>query len=382
VKASVPITNIHGERRRVLLASHHASRRGSAISLVELGIRLAEYGYEPVFVFSKHGTLVDDLIDRGYRVVQIKRAGLLRVATIREAFALIRELGISLVHVNSAVPFSKYIALAARLAGVPVVWHIREPVEDKRMTRQRRWIRWLANRIVVLTRQQASFFNAPDKTARVFNGVDLVCFRRQTERGEAKHTLGYTRDEFLFIQIGSIEHNKGQYRAVQALAQLLADLPHCRLLIVGAMIEPEELNAVEAFVATNPALKAAVRLYGETADVRPLIWAADCLLLPSLRESFPRTIMEAMAAGTPVIASAVGAVEDMVDNGVTGLLVPPDDVGALATAMRAMATTDLAGANSMATNCEKAAARSFSMEAHMAAVTSIYDNLLAPHLGK
>jgi glycosyltransferase involved in cell wall biosynthesis len=342
-------------------------------------MRLAEYGYEPVFVFSKHGALVDDLNDRGYRVVQIKRAGLLRVATIREAFALIRELGISLVHVNSAVPFSKYMALAGRLAGVPVVWHIREPVEDKRMDRQRRWIRRLANRIVVLTRQQASFFNAPDKTTRVFNGVDLVRFRRQTERGEAKHTLGYAGDEFLFIQIGSIEHNKGQYRAVQALAQLLAELPHCRLLIVGAVLEPEELNAVEAFVATNPSLKAAVRLYGETADVRPLIWAADCLLLPSLRESFPRTIMESMAAGTPVIASAVGAVEDMVDNGVTGLLVPPDDAGALATAMRAMATTDLAVANSMAANCERAAAQSFSMEAHMAAVTSIYDQLLAPH---
>lgn len=367
----------HDARHRVLLASHHASRRGSAISLVELGVRLADQGYEPVFVFSKHGALVDDLRGRGFRVLEVKRTGLLRVSTIREVFSLIRTLDISLVHVNSAVAFSKYVAMAGRLAGVPVVWHIREPIEDKRMARQRRWVRWLASRIVVLTRQQAGFFNVPDKTIRVFNGVDLGRFRRQVGKGAAKSALGYANTDFLFIQIGSIEHNKGQFRAVQAMAQLLPDFPNCRLLIVGAVLEQDELRAMEALTRTNPALNAAVSLHGETADVRPLIWASDCLLLPSLRESFPRTIMEAMAAGTPVIASAVGAVEDMVEEGVTGMLVPPDDVDALAHKMRAMVTATPDKIEEMANNCTRSAAQSFAMESHVAAITSLYGQLLA-----
>lgn len=361
---------------RVLLASHHASRRGSAISLVELGTRLSAHGYQPVFVFSKHGALAEDLIERGFEVIEIKRTGLLRLSTIRAAFALIRRLHISLIHVNSAVAFSKYIAMAGRLAGIPVVWHIREPVEDKRMTRQRRWIRWLSSRIVVLTQQQARFFAAPEKTERVFNGVDLSRFRRRIERNDAKLSLDYAASDYLFIQIGSIEHNKGQSRAVQAMAQLLPDFPNCRLLIVGGVTEQEELCTIEMLTAANPTLKTAVRLHGEVADVGPLIWAADCLLLPSLRESFPRTIMEAMSAGTPVVASSVGAVEDMVENGITGVLTPPNNIPELVSAMRSMLLASPVEAEKMDAACEKTAARLFAIDAHVATIASIYDKLL------
>lgn len=364
--------------RTVLLASHHANHRGSAISLVELGIRLPQHGFNPVFVFSKPGPLADDLTARGFSVRQVRREGLLRLGTIRQVQAIIRQHGIAIVHVNSAVPFSKYVAIAARLSGIPVVWHIREPVEDKRMARQRRWIQWLANIIVVLTSQQADFFNAPHKTRRVFNGVDLAHFRRQTDRTEAKSALGYAADEFLFIQVGSIERNKGQSRSVQAFAHILREQPRCRLLIVGAVVEPEEANTVAAMLDADPVLKAAVRMYGATTDVRPIVWAADCLLLPSLRESFPRTIMEAMASGVPVIASMVGAIGDMVENGSTGLLVTPDNVEELSTSMRVMISTDDTAKKRMSLNCEESAARLFSMDSHVSTIASIYDRLLLP----
>jgi glycosyltransferase involved in cell wall biosynthesis len=370
--------NLFGTKN-VLLASHHASRRGSAISLVELGKRLPQHGFEPVFVFSKPGPLADDLITAGYVVHQVKRQGLLRLGMIRHIQAIIRRHGIVLVHVNSAVAFSKYVALAARLLGVPVIWHIREPVEDKRMARQRWWVRWLANRIVVLTRPQAAFFAAPEKVSRVFNGVDLGRFRRQVDRAEAKRTLGYIPEEFLFVQVGSIEHNKGQLRAVQALATILPALPKCRLLLVGAVVEPQEAAAIKALVESDDRLRDTVQFHGETNDVRPIVWAADCLLLPSLRESFPRTIMESMAGATPVIASAVGAVEDMVEDGITGLVVAPGNIPALAESMARMANTDAANLDGMSLNSVKAAEALFSMEAHVAAIASIYSELLASH---
>jgi glycosyltransferase involved in cell wall biosynthesis len=148
------------------------------------------------------------------------------------------------------------------------------------------------------------------------------------------------------------------------------------LLIVGAIVEPEEANAVEAITSADTQLKAAVRLYGETTDVRPVIWAADCLLVPSLRESFPRTIMEAMAGGVPVIASAVGAVEDMVENGACGLLVAPGDSVGLSDSMQKMAATDEAGKKEILMNCERSATALFSMESHVAAITGIYNRAL------
>lgn len=362
--------------RKVLLASHHANRRGSAISLAELGSRLPEHGFEPVFVFSKPGPLADDLAGRGFKVVQVRRRGLLRFGMIRQTQAIIREHGITLVHVNSAVPFSKYIALAARLTRVPVVWHIREPVEDKRMIRQRSWIRRLANVIVVLTRQQGNFLAVPEKTVRVFNGVDVAHFQRPAGLA-AKRQLGYADDEFVFVQIGSIEANKGQLRAMQALDTVLNDVPHARLLVVGPAVEAAEMCAIQSLLEEHPRLGAAVRLFGEASDVRPLLWGSDCLLLPSLRESFPRTIMEAMAAGLPVIASKAGAVEDMVEDHVNGLHVPAGDVVALASAMRKMASDGGLEARRMSANSRDAAWRLFDMKSHLETITSIYERLLA-----
>jgi L-malate glycosyltransferase len=362
--------------RKVLLVSHHASRMGSAVSLAELGTRLSGYGYTPVFLFSKQGELADQLKVGGFRVVEIKRQGLFRLGMIRSVQKLIRSEVIDLVHVNSAVAFSKYVAIAARLLGIPVVWHIREAVEDKRMARQRPWIKLLANRIVVLTSPQAAFFNAPDRTRRIFNGVDIGRFARPPA-GDMKAALGYAEDEFVFVLVGSIENRKGQVRSAQALARILPDLPRCRLLIVGRVAEQEELDALNALLDGNTALKAAVRVHGTSDDVRPLLWGSDCLLLPSLGEAFPRTIMEGMAAGLPVIATPVGAVEDMMTNDVHGLIVPPDDVPALADAMRAMAADGGRAARRMAAGNPAAAERLFDMRSHLAAVTSLYDQLLA-----
>jgi len=362
--------------RKVLLASHHANRMGSAVSLVELGTRLPEYGYTPVFLFSKPGELADRLKGEGFRVVEIRRQGLFRLGMIRNVQALIRSEKIDLVHVNSAVPFSKYVAIAARLLGIPVVWHIREAVEDKRMARQRPWIKRLASRIVVLTSPQADFMRAPDKTRRIFNGVDIGRFRRPAD-GDPKAALGYAGDEFVFVLVGSIENRKGQLRSAQALARILPDCPQCRLLIVGRVAEQDELDALKALLEGNPALKAAVRVHGTSDDVRPLLWGADCLLLPSLGEAFPRTIMEGMAAGLPIIATPVGAVEDMMVTNVHGLVVPPGDVPALAGAMRTMAAHGGREARRMGEGNPAAAERMFDMKSHLAAIAGLYDELLA-----
>lgn len=363
-------------RGRVLLASHHASRRGSAISLVELGKRLPEYGFEPVFVFSKPGPLADELVADGYVVHQVKRQGLLRFGMIRHIQAIIRRHGVSLVHVNSAVAFSKYVAMAARLIAIPVIWHVREPVEDKRMRRQRRWVRLLANRIIVLTKPQAEFFGLPQKTIRVFNGVDLARYKKAVESNIAKNVIGYSAQDFLFIQIGSIEKNKGQSRSVKALSYAIEKFPSSRLIIIGAVVEAEELSRINALLDSDERLKSAVHIYGETEDVRPFIWAADTLLLPSLYESFPRTVMEAMAGSLPVIASAVGAVEDMVEDGVTGLHVIPGDISSLSEAMCKQAELTSKELQAMRESCERAAKKLFSMEGHVSAIAGIYESVL------
>lgn len=366
----------HHSFPKILMASHHANRRGSAISLVELGKRLPAVGYEPFFVFSKVGPLLDELRFQGMAVEVVKRTGWLRWPLIRDTIALIRRNRIGLAHVNSAVPFAKYVALAAKWCGIPVVWHIREPVEDKRMQRQRPWILRLADKIVVLTREQADFFACPGKVVRIFNGVELAKFQRQMSSEDAKRALGLTPDNFLFVQIGSIERNKGQVRSVRAFADLLPTASHARLLIVGAPVERDALDELQRLIAADSALRSTVMLHGATEDVASVLWAADCLLLPSLRESFPRTVMEAMAAAVPVVATRVGALPDMVDEGSTGWLIPPGDHAALVRAMDKALRLDAQERIDYARRCVSAAQERFSMAAHINAVTHLYDRLL------
>jgi glycosyltransferase involved in cell wall biosynthesis len=363
--------------KKVLLASHHANRRGSAISLVELGIRLPQHGFDPVFVFSKPGPLADDMAARGFGVHQVKRQGLLRLGMIRHVQAIIRQNGIAIAHVNSAVPFSKYVALAARLSGVPVIWHIREPVEDKRMARQRRWILWLANKIVVLTKQQAEFFHPSTMTQRVFNGVDCSRFSVVSGEGALRATLGYSEDDMVFVQIGSIELNKGQYRSILALESVLGSFPTVKLMIVGSSIDLTERCRIDEYLISRPALKAAISFVGERGDIPEILAASDCLLLPSLRESFPRTLMEAMASGRPVIAARSGAIEDMVVPPEEGLLVSPNDVKALSDAMQKMAEVGRSGMREMGLQARTAAMTRFDLDTHVAIISCIYNKVIA-----
>lgn len=361
-------------RNRVLLASHHASRRGSAISLVELGIRLPQMGYEPVFLFSKEGPLAEALRTGGFSVYVTPRQGLLRWPLLRRVWQILRKERIVLAHVNSAVAFPKYVALAAKFMGVPVIWHIREPVEDKRFRRQRLWIRKLADRIVVLNDAQAGFIGQPEKTVKVFNGVDPEYFHCPENRAQTKRALGYNETTFLFIQIGSIERNKGQVRVLTAFSSLLHEYPEARLVLLGEVVGSDEEETMRHMLAADDRLRKAVRYVGSVQDVRPYLMAADCLLLPSLAESFPRTVLEAMACGVPVIASSIGALPEMIDKK-TGWLISPGSVSQLVEAMRNAIEAISADRADYAQRCRETVMHRFSITAHVAKIVEIYNIL-------
>jgi glycosyltransferase involved in cell wall biosynthesis len=151
---------------------------------------------------------------------------------------------------------------------------------------------------------------------------------RRTERARAM--LGAGPEDRVLLAIARHEHPKGLDVALRALPLVRAQVPSARLLVAGrAGNQTVALHALAAELGLGDA----VELLGPRSDVADLLSAADVFVLPTRREGFPGAVLEAMALEAPIVATAIPAVAEAVADGEHALLVPPDDPGALASAI-------------------------------------------------
>lgn len=214
---------------------------------------------------------------------------------------------------------------------------------------------------------------AGDRVVVVSNGVHP---RRWTtsraQRAAARDSLGVAAVPVLAL-VGRLEHEKGAQDAIAAVATLGDREPAPHLLLVGDGSRSDDLRRQ----AADLGVVARVHLLGRRADpeVAAFLGAADVALVPSRYEPFGLVALEAMAAGTPLVVSATGGLVDVVEDGISGLVVPPADPAALARAIaRLLDDDDLRRRLS-----ETAAARvgaHFSWDAVAAATGAVYDAVL------
>ena len=155
------------------------------------------------------------------------------------------------------------------------------------------------------------------------NFVDLDTYRRTPD--PARRARYCEPGEKLVIHLSNLRPVKQVDAVVRVFAQIQARVP-ARLLIVG---EGPELGRAEQLIG-ELGIGAEVELIGESQDVVGLLSVSDLFLLPSLQESFGLSALEAMACGVPVVASNVGGLPEVVVDGVTGFMHPPDDVESMA----------------------------------------------------
>jgi len=202
----------------------------------------------------------------------------------------------------------------------------------------------------------------------IYNGVDLQRYDHQEPCCTLRDEYGMEPGSQIVGVVARLEPEKGHPTLIEAWPAVLRRVPDAYLLIVGegSRREALEAQAREAKVAHR------VVFTGRRDDVPAVTAALDVAVLPSYREAQGLTILEAMALSRPVVASKVGGIPEMIEDGVTGLLVPPHDADALAVAITRL-LTDHSYADTLARGGHDLVHDRFCIELMVSAVEAIYD---------
>jgi glycosyltransferase involved in cell wall biosynthesis len=172
----------------------------------------------------------------------------------------------------------------------------------------------------------------PDRITVIPNGITPLATAADA-RTATRQSLGIEPDELFLLSVGRLVHQKGHEFLVQALAEAASQNVGIKAGICGeGVLRPMLESAIQA-----RDLGKRFQLLGEWLDVAPALAAADAFVLPSRWEGLPMALLEAMAAGLPVIATRVEGVDEVVTEGVHGHLVVPEDSQALAQAILQLA---------------------------------------------
>jgi glycosyltransferase involved in cell wall biosynthesis len=272
------------------------------------------------------------------------------IQALAELVRLFRRLRPDIVHTHNPKP-GAYGRLAARIAGVPVVVNtvhgLYATSDDSAL---RRALVYGLERTVSTCSQAELMQNVEDmetlarlrvperKLVLLGNGIDLERFgpRGADKVAAARRAMGATDARVLVGVVGRLVWEKGFTELFEAARRLRSSSPDVTIVIIGPS-DPAKSNALtEADVAEATSI-GNVTFLGEQKEVENLYPGMDLFVLPSYREGFPRAAMEAAACGVPVIATNIRGCRQVVEDNVTGLLVPVRESGALAEAIAALA---------------------------------------------
>lgn len=360
----------------------HSLTVGGAEVLAARLVRRLRDRYRFVFAcLDQLGTLGEELRAEGFVVEVFDRRPGIDARCMRRLQRFWRREKVELVHAHQYTPF--FYALAARgLRRRPPAlftehgrWFPDYP-RRKRIVFNRLMLR-RRDRVVAVgdsvRRALVENEGIPDnRIQRIYNGVDFSAFRgAPMERAALRKRLGFALDDLLIVQVARLDPLKDHATAIRAIRRVAAQRANARLVLVG---EGPERETIEAEIKRR-GVQPHVRLLGLRSDVADLLHASDLFLLTSISEGIPVTLIEAMAAGLPIVSTDVGGVTEVVDRGATGLLAPSGDDAALAEAIFRLA--DDPGLCRQMGQCARERARAVFSESQMhAGYAAIYEELL------
>lgn len=349
VSAGGPAT---GERIRVVRLITRMNIGGPAIHVTLLTERLDPLRYESLLVTGR-----EDRDEGNYLTLNDKRLvplvvvpgfgreirGLPDGAALMRIVRLLQRVRPHIVHTHTAKA-GTLGRLAAWLCRVPVVVHTYHghvlqgyfsPAKARLFLTIERWLGRRTDRLLAVSKRVRHELldlgiGHPDRFEVLPLGLDLDRFLdAEARRGELRGELGYTGREVLVGIVARLVPIKAHEMFLNVAAALAQRLPDIRFIVVG---DGERRAALQA-LAGQLGIGERVRFLGWRRDLERVYADLDAVVLTSRNEGSPVSLIEAMAAGRPVVATRVGGVPDLVEDGLNGLLVAADDVAAMARAL-------------------------------------------------
>jgi starch synthase (maltosyl-transferring) len=350
---------------------------GAERALVQIVTRLDRTVWTPtVYCLSRRGELVDVLEAAGIETHSLNAEPRDVTVVWRLARLLLEQppalLQTFLFHANLAG------RLAAARAGVPIVVSgIRVAEREKAWhLRLERWTKRFVTHHVCVSQAVADFAERelrlpPGQVSVIANGVDAKYYADATPADLG--TFGIPPGAPTLLFVGRLHRQKGVFDLLSAMEHLEAvEERNVHLLMVGdgpLRVEAEEFTDCSL-------IQSRVHWLGKRDDVASLMKASTALVLPSLWEGMPNVVLEAMAAGLPVLATGVDGTRELVTHNVTGRLCLPGNPDSLAMALRDLLTSP-ASTSEMAARAQRTVTKHFTWNAAAAGYDRLWRRLLA-----
>ena len=329
----------------ILYVYSNLDRGGAQVLLSTIIKYIDKKQFNPfVYCFKNAGSLTKDIEglqtkiffgnEYSYRNKKRSKLSLLVESffTIIKLLTVIRNKNIHIVH-TSLQHANTYGRIAAWFCKVPVIImtehgaarpkRLKHIIEDRILAR-------ITDKIVCVSESGRDYYSRVEKIPIhkfevIHNCIDISKFEVNKSKNELRSEYGFCHDKFIVGTVANFFEWKGHKHLLDAWSNLYKKLPQAKLLLIGW----GPLKNSCKRMAADLGISQSVSFLGERSDIPELLRTMDVFVLPSLHEGFGIVLLEAMCSSLPIVASNVGGIPEAIQDGVTGLLVPPGDSYAL-----------------------------------------------------
>lgn len=309
----------------ILYLTHSMQVGGIEVIIYEFVCRLNNNGFLPsVCVFKGGGSLEAKLKSQGVKVYCLEKKEGIDLRLPLRLRRILKKESIRILHTHNFSAWLYGAVAARRIKGLRHVHTEHSNVDKKRRALAERVLSYFTNIVVCVSKdvRQSMIENQgilPERVTVIHNGVDIEKFRPDPEKRIFCRTkLSVKQNTPLIGIVARLAPIKNHASLLKAFSKLSEDMPDLELLVVG----DGELKNKLVKQTNEMNLTRRVLFLGERQDIPELLNAIDVFVLPSLSEGHNMTLLEAMATGLPVVATSVGGNLEIVEDGVTGYLIP------------------------------------------------------------